>query len=553
MVLRWWLSICAVTWLAGWAKGQSVDGFNPNVNYWVTALAEQPDGKVVFGGDFHSVGGIGRNCLARVDANGNLDAAFNPNASDTVYSLAIQPDGKLLVGGDFTMLGTSTRYAIGRLNSNGSVDTGFNPTIFVPPPLYTSAASVEAIVLQPDGKILLGGWRSINGSPQQGYVARLNANGTVDSSFATGGVSGGKVRTLSLQPDGKILVGGSFTTVASQSRKCLARLNTNGSLDLGFNPGLTAVPGNGPFALALAVQADGKVLVGGAFSSIAGQTRTNLARLNSDGTCDTAFEALFGGGPYAVYSVALQADGKILVGGIFSSMGGGTGHKNLGRLNSNGSIDESFTATANLDVYGLALQADGRLVVGGFFSSLGGQPRNYLGRVTPTEPPRESLTCAGWAIQWLRGGSGPEVFQTTFETSTNGIDWELAGAWTRIPGGWEATPGGAQAPHWVPGASIRARGYTAGGGYNGSSGLVETRGRIVPQILQNEELGFNGGGSFAFHVTGLANAGVVIEASTNLRDWMPVQTNHVDEVGDWWFQDLGAAAWDKRFYRARFE
>src|ERR1019366_4324797 len=140
------------------------------------------------------------------------------------------------------------------------------------------------------------------------------------------------VLSLTLEADGKILVGGDFTTLGGLARNCLGRLNPDSTLDTAFNPGANDVVSS------LAVQADGKILAGGQFTTLGGQTRNYLGRLNPDGTLDTAFNPGAGGGTYPyVSSLAGQADGKILVGGLFTTLGGQT-RNCLGRLNPDGTL-----------------------------------------------------------------------------------------------------------------------------------------------------------------------------------------------------------------------
>src|SRR6266436_1489934 len=130
----------------------------------------------------------------------------------------------------------------------------------------------------------------------------------------------GSVFCLAVQADGKILVGGFFTTLGGQSRNYIGRLNADGTLDTGFFPGA-----DGYAVYSLAVQADGEVLVGGEFTSLGGQSRTNIGRLNADGTLDPSFNPVAGGGPFpppSVHSMAVQANEKILVGGYFGTLGG---------------------------------------------------------------------------------------------------------------------------------------------------------------------------------------------------------------------------------------
>jgi uncharacterized delta-60 repeat protein len=450
------------------AQSQTPDNFNPGANGIVSALAVQPDGKIVVGGLFTQIGGLSRTRLARLQPDGVVDTTFAPAANNTVYSLAIQPDGKVLVGGDFTSLAGGSKLKIGRLNTNGTLDTGFTMTV-IPPPDFTYDIRVQAILIQPDGKIIVGGRNTITRfsgpAVTSGFNLRLNTNGTTDNTFITTGGVGGPLSTMAQQPDGKLLLGGLFTSLRNVARNRMGRLNADGSLDLAFDPNVNG----GVFAVA--IQADEKILIGGNFTMVAGQPRTNLARLHPDGSLDDTYApAVAGGATPAVYSLAVQTDGKVLVGGLFTTVAG-QARMNLARLNPEGTLDPTFTATANNHVYGLALQADGKVLAGGQFFQLGGQQRSYVGRLNNTDPAIQALSDDGATITWLRGGTSPEVWRTTFDVSTNLTNWTYLGEGLRIPGGWQLT-GLA-----LPGEGrIRARGFARGGGFNGSSWFAETVG-----------------------------------------------------------------------------
>ena len=287
--------------------------------------------------------------------------SFAPDADGLVYSLAIQPDGKVLVGGDFWKLGGQTRKGIGRLNADGTLDSTFNPG---------AGGVVSSLAVQSDGRILVGGGFTTLGGQTRDYLARLNADGTLDVGFNPG--ADYWVSSMVVQTDGKILVGGWFTTLGGQARNRIARLNADGTLDNGFNPGASAP------VRCLALQADGKILVGGHFtSSLGGQWRRYLGRLNADGTADIEFNSWAGD---TVRSLAVQADGKILVGGWFTTLSGQP-RNYLGRLNADGTLDFGFNPGANDWVSPLAVQVDGKILVGGNFTTLGGQSRNKLGRL----------------------------------------------------------------------------------------------------------------------------------------------------------------------------
>jgi uncharacterized delta-60 repeat protein len=527
------------------AQTPSVDTFNPNVSYFVNALAAQADGKILIGGGFTTVDSQSHTRLARLSPDGIVESGFTASANDTVYALAVQPDGRILVGGDFTTLDGQACAAIGRLNTNGALDTSFSTHVFDPPPFTTIDARVQAILVQPDGKIVLGGRLSYNGGPSSGYIRRLNANGLLDTTFSSPGVNGGMVSSLALQGDGKILVGGSFSFVGSQARFRLARFNSDGSLDAGFDAGLGSTTGT--WVLSIALQADQAILIGGVFTTVAGQARTNLARLNPDGSLDLAFNPAATGASSAVYSLALQADGKILVGGIFTALGGAS-HLRLGRLNPDGTPDSSFTAGANGDVYGLAIQPDGKVLAVGFLTSLAGQPRHYIGRLNSLDPAAQSLSYDGATITWMRSGSSCEVWRTTFDSSSDGTNWVSLGEGARIAGGWQSA--NITLP---PGAQVRARGYTTGGGYNSSSWFIESIWPpITPAIVTTNNLFGVRSNRFGFNVQGSSGSTVVVEGSTDLTTWTYLVTNVLSSQV-LYFSDPDYLNFQHRCYRVRLQ
>ena len=381
-------------------------GFNPDANDAVASTAMQPDGKILIGGSFTIVGGTARNRIARLNADGTLDTSFDPNADGGISSMAVQPDGKILIGGSFTTLGGTARNRVARLNADGTLDTSFDPN---------ADRDISSMAVQPDGKIVIGGYFTTVGGTARNQIARLNADGTLDTSFDPN--ADGGILSTAIQTDGKIVIGGSFTTVDGTARNRIARLNADGTLDPSFNPDV--VGGYRSSVYSTTFQADGKILIGGDFTTVGGTARNLIARLNADGTLDTGFNpGVVGGFRPIVYSATEQADGQILVAGSFITMGG-INHEGIARL-------------------------------------LNG-------------PATQALTVSSEArAEWLRGGTMPETAQVTFELSTDGITWLALGTGTRIPGGWEMTglslSGSGQ---------VRARARILGGYANGSSGLAE--------------------------------------------------------------------------------
>jgi len=180
---------------------------------------------------------------------------------------------------------------------------------------------VLAMVVQPDGKIVVGGnFSAVNGVPR-GNLARLNADGTLDRTFADQYAAGvnGTVYALALHPAGGVIVGGDFTSAGNTVRTDLAHFNNDGSVDLKFGSGQGGQVTNGCVS-ALAVQPDGKVLIGGSFNVVLGKQRINIARLNADGTLDdpVAPKQIING---SVDSLVPLPGGSFVAGGGFTVAG----------------------------------------------------------------------------------------------------------------------------------------------------------------------------------------------------------------------------------------
>jgi uncharacterized delta-60 repeat protein len=494
----------------------------------INALARQADGKLVIVGDFHRVNSVECNHIARLNANGTLDTTFISGSGsgtfNSLYTVAIQDDQKILIGGNITSFGGASVTRLVRLNSDGTVDTAFRdallgglngtvhslavhsdgriyavgsftqfnatsanhlvalnadgtrfPLTGFPVNSFDSESSVRALVIHPDGKMVLAGsfnsfggvsvgnlvGLNADGSPDPTYrvsadgganslvtrlvrqsdgsvyvagyfssfdringsVVRLSPTGVLDRSFILGGspeglaigsgdhllVVGnfdayytagyasfspraqfarfdsagaltasqvirwgslqGTVRTMVPAPDGKWLVGGSFSRIGGRLIQNLARLDADGSNDLTFPAAQSPLYGS---VLAITVQGDGKILVGGEFTdygtdnSLVGAGR--LLRLNADGTRDATFK-IGEGFNATVTTLTLQADGKIIVGGDFTTLDGRTISARLVRLLADGTVDTSFLSGTGLDVtpHAIIVQRDDKIVVGGGF------------------------------------------------------------------------------------------------------------------------------------------------------------------------------------------
>ena len=331
------------------ANGTVDNGFNPGTGaYGVYAIAVQPDGRILIAGGFQSVNGTNRNRIARLNANGSLDGSFDPGVgpSDWIYAMALQPDGKVLIGGNFTMVNATTSHGIARLNADGSADDSFNPGSLLTgnPSTYSTVISLAA---QTDGKVLVGGTFALNATNWIN-VARLNPNGSLDTSFNPDVNADISVSVLAVQPDGKVLIGGSYTVAQYTSGHRFARFNASGIRDTSFNPG-SSIDGS---VLTTALQPDGKVVIGGAFTTVGGLARTGLARLNPDGSVDATFSpgVNFVALASLIRSLALQPDGKVLATGIFAPTNGSPSGS-IARFNSDGSWDAGFQLSLSQFIY----------------------------------------------------------------------------------------------------------------------------------------------------------------------------------------------------------
>jgi uncharacterized delta-60 repeat protein len=348
--------------------------FNPGTgaNNYIWTSAIQNDGKIIIGGVFSSYNGTARSRIARLNADGTLDATFNPGigANLDVRATAIQSDGKIIIVGDFTTYNGTARNYIARLNSDGSLDATFNPGTGANNIIWESN-------IQSDGKIIIGGdFTSYNGVARN-FIARLNTDGTLDATFNAGTGANLRVHTTAIQSDGKIIIGGAFTTYNGTARNRIARLNADGSLDAAFNPGT----GANDMVFTTAIQSDGKIIIGGIFTSFNGTARNRIARINADGSLDATFNPGTGANS-PVYSTAIQSDGKIIIGGYFNSYNG-TARNHIARLNTDGTLDNAFNpgTGANGYVYATAIQSDGKIIIGGDFQTYNGIARNYIARI----------------------------------------------------------------------------------------------------------------------------------------------------------------------------
>ena len=410
--------------------GSKDSSFNTTVGFdvltdseaMVRSIAVQPDGMIIVAGHLHYFDNFPINHITRLDSNGNRDTTYTnitKGFDNQVESSEQQSDGKTLVSGKFgSYNGMPTKY-LSRLNSDGSLDNSFNFAdqgfTFNLPYNTQNSANIKTIVAQADGKIIIGGDFTGNGSSTSSCIARLNSDGTLDNGFFAGtGFAGGSVQKILLQPDGKIIVSGDFTSYNTVACEKIIRLNTNGTRDMT----LASVFNSNSYDIAL--QPDGKILVGGSnimlrlnpngsldttFSFtlaansvekirlqsdgkimiLAGQTifpYDSLKRLNADGTLDASFNYPAPGIFHGAWDFLILPDEKILLISYAFLMSNG-----FERLNSDGTIDSSFNIGIgfNDSISSVTLSQDGKILLGGIFTTYHGLIENRIVRLTGGE------------------------------------------------------------------------------------------------------------------------------------------------------------------------
>lgn len=341
----------------------------------VNKVIVQPDGKILVGGGFDNYAGSGKNNLVRLNSDGTVDVTFNTAGSGPdflVQDMDLMPDGRILIAGNFGTYNGIQNYFVARLFPNGALDPGFH----VPPNSINNA--VYAIALHRNNTVLAAGDFFICGGHSQPHITRFDSTGVVDTSFLVGTGFDGTVYDLLVLSDQRIVAGGSFYNYQGNWCGDIALLNYNGLHDpsMDTDPGFV---GTGSSIRTLALQPDGKLLAAGMFGWHNGVLRTAIARLDLSGAYDNTFTSpLY---PYAkVDAVAVQADGHILAGGEFT---GGMYDPNvpgpscLVRLNPDGSRDDSYDVGMGAgagpdDTYflrSIAIQEDNKVLAGGHFTT----------------------------------------------------------------------------------------------------------------------------------------------------------------------------------------
>ncbi len=331
----------------------------------------QPDGKILLKGQVGSYDGVVREVLTRLHEDGSIDTSFANKfiVKGRMDDFVLLADGKIILTTTDTVYdGTAIKNII-RINSDGSIDESFNFGNSGP------NGYSEKLLLQPDGKILLEGtFTEYNGVAVKRLI-RIDNNGAIDPSF-TYAMNSGSVLAMKYLSDGKILVSAAYSYVADSLQPRMIRLHSDGSRDTTFNYGKV---GNDMHAHAMDIQSDGKIIIVGEFEKYNDKVIKGIARLNPDGSLDETFNGGVNG--YVgvnLYDVKVTSDDKILVGGFITSYNN-VDCSGLIALNADGSLNNSFyNMVLNKALYsqsmvsGISIQADNKIVISGSF-------RTYIG------------------------------------------------------------------------------------------------------------------------------------------------------------------------------
>lgn len=358
----------------------------------VRGIAVQPDNKIIIAGRFDVINNVGRYRIARLNVDGSLDNSFQISTTGTnsfiqigeIYNVALQPDGKIIVSGVFDYrFNGATKSSLVRLNADGSIDPTFNIFGVIPNSAGATDSGSNKVVVRADGRIWVGTTRQT--ITQSTVPLRLNSDGSRDDSFNS--VFRAEANYISIfdfavQPDGKIVIGGKYH-VSGQgiNRSFVARLNADGSADSSFQ----TLEENVKTVRSLALLPNGKFLVGQTINPIFPATYEpgEVVRLNADGSPDATFNS--GAGANARINVLLPlSTGKILVGGRFTQFNNQP-RQYLALLNADGSLSQTLI-NVNQEVLSLTLDNQGRVLIGGAFTTInaGGAnvTRTYIARIT---------------------------------------------------------------------------------------------------------------------------------------------------------------------------
>ena len=411
----------------------------------------QSDGKMIIAGACASYNGVSAGSLYRLNVDGTLDTAFATNEgtgfNGRIYGTAVQSDGKILATGAFSSFNGTSVTRIARLNSNGTLDSAFN----------SGGAGfngdTRGVVLRSNGKILVSGTFTTYNGTSANHIVQLNSDGTIDSGFVYGTGLGTSYSSLQIQPDGKVIVGCACSTYNGTTIHGIARLNTDGTIDSTFNTNAgTGFAGSlGPWFFT--IQSDNKIVVTGDITGFNGHSDGyGIYRLNSDGSYDSTFNVEGTGYNSYVYGALIQNDGKIIVPGQYTQLNG-VAKGYITRLNSDGSIDSTFNSggAGYSDQTEWAMyDSQGAVIILGYPITYNGSaaPSSSISRLIRTIVPGAPTSVTGVrgnqqatiSFSAPAGNGGPLISGYTVTASPGGVTASGSGSSIVISGLTNGTP-----------------------------------------------------------------------------------------------------------------
>lgn len=501
------------------------------------------------------------NNVVRLETNGARDTTFDSAAAAgpsafNIRAVLLRPsDDKIFLGGYFSTFGGESRTNLAWVNPDGSLDAALDGLSGV----TDYAPQIYALATQPDGKILVGGsFSSFNGTSRYNLV-RLNPDTTIDPSFDPAFQSEGSVRAIHLQPDGKIVIAGNIRAIKGVAHGSIARLNLDGTLDPSFNPGI----GADFTVLALAQDSAGNIYVGGNFENFNGTPRARVAKLSPAGVLDAAFDPGLGSNSTVFAIAPADAAGGVIIGGALTHYDGVSVGR-IARLNAaTGARDSSFNSGGAGfvgQVRALKLRPDGKYYVGGSFSSYNGVPRSRMARLhsdgsldSGFQGPVLNGSIHALALQndkVLAGGT------TSFDqplrfTSTGALD-----ATFDVGSGVENLPANAfSSGPTISAFAIQPDGKALVGGifnrFNGAPRVGLARLKEPLFALKITSIARLPNGHIVLQGIGDPNTIYTIQTSPDLSpdSFGAIGLDTSDNAGAWEFEDTGASG-TRRFYRA---
>lgn len=399
-----------------------------DINGDVFEVAHQPAGQIVVAGNFSTVEATPSAHLTALEASGVLDPDFDSGVGTNrfVRRLLAVENGDTLVSGGLTSYAGQPVRGVFRVSADGQLDSTFD--------VDEALANDNPLTVRqrPDGRVFLAGAIQGSATVPLGNIVQLHADGSIDTSFDVGSGANDLIWSSALQADDKVVIGGSFTEIDGVTRNGVARLNADGSLDTGFDVGL-GVDGRVEAIVALA---SGEILIGGRFRNVDGTETGGLARLNSDGSLDSSFTTSLTG---FVADLDVLANGKILVAGNVTSVGGQL-IRYLAVLHADGSRDLGFGTDIQPNVQTFVLEPThyGKAVIGGLQTMMGGQPSTGLDRFTLNDAPGQRLIRQGTRVFWQLSGSMPMPDRVYVDLSTYGVTFVEATEAVWIGDQWQA-------------------------------------------------------------------------------------------------------------------